>query len=139
MEDLSKRIMEIIRFPITLEQGHFRCLQYDPPDPQAGGQPSGNLFPTCPMSKTPTDIHEGALADSHRLQIQGAGGLYRVYGGHCGGDRPGKIRSSTISAFSGMDKMRTLNVQSININDLLELILKRLRPIAAKNPISSWF
>ena len=39
-----------------------------------------------------------------------------------------------------MDKKNAdLNIQSININDLLELILKRLRPIAAKSDIELVF
>jgi signal transduction histidine kinase len=36
-------------------------------------------------------------------------------------------------------KNADLNIQSININDLLELILKRLRPIAAKTDIDLVF
>lgn len=54
-------------------------------------------------------------------------------------DRENKIINDLLSLVKMDKKNADLNIQSININDLLELILKRLRPIAAKSDIELVF
>ena len=54
-------------------------------------------------------------------------------------DRENKIINDLLSLVKMDKKNVDLNIQSININDLLELILKRLRPIAAKSDIELVF
>ena len=54
-------------------------------------------------------------------------------------DRGNKIINDLLSLVKMDKKNADLNIQSININDLLELILKRLRPIAAKSDIELVF
>ena len=54
-------------------------------------------------------------------------------------DRENKIINDLLSLVKMDKKNANLNIQSININDLLELILKRLRPIAAKSDIELVF
>lgn len=50
-------------------------------------------------------------------------------------DRENKIITDLLALVKLDKKAETLNIETININDLLELILKRLRPIAAKKSI----
>lgn len=50
-------------------------------------------------------------------------------------DRENKIITDLLALVKLDKKAETLNIESININDLLELILKRLRPIAAKKSV----
>ena len=54
-------------------------------------------------------------------------------------DRENKIINDLLSLVKMDKKNVDLNIQSININDLLELILKRLRPIAAESDIELVF
>ena len=54
-------------------------------------------------------------------------------------DWENKIINDLLSLVKMDKKNADLNIQSININDLLELILKRLRPIAAKSDIELVF
>ena len=54
-------------------------------------------------------------------------------------DRENKMINDLLSLVKMDKKNADLNIQSININDLLELILKRLRPIAAKSDIELVF
>ena len=54
-------------------------------------------------------------------------------------DRENKIINDLLSLVKMDKKNADLNIQSININDLLELILKQLRPIAAKSDIELVF
>jgi len=82
------------------------------------------------------------LADS--LLMQGdevPAELYREFMGDIAEeiDRENKIINDLLSLVKMDRKNADLNIQSININDLLELILKRLRPIAAKTDIDLVF
>ena len=47
-------------------------------------------------------------------------------------DRENKIITDLLSLVKMDKKGQTLNIESININELLEQILKRLKPIAVK-------
>jgi len=50
-------------------------------------------------------------------------------------DRENKIITDLLSLVKFDKKAADLNIEPVNINDMLELILKRLRPIAAKKNI----
>ncbi|MDD7023962.1 MAG: HAMP domain-containing sensor histidine kinase [Oscillospiraceae bacterium] len=67
--------------------------------------------------------------------------LYREFMGDIAEeiDRENKIINDLLSLVKMDKKNADLNIQSMNINDLLELILKRLRPIAAKSDIELVF
>lgn len=54
-------------------------------------------------------------------------------------DRENKIINDLLSLVKLDKKSADLNIAPVNINELLELILKRLRPIAAKNNIELLF
>ncbi len=82
------------------------------------------------------------LADSLLMQgDQVPAELYREFMGDIAEeiDRENKIINDLLSLVKLDKKNADLNIQSININDLLELILKRLRPIAAKSDIELVF
>ena len=51
-------------------------------------------------------------------------------------DRENKIITDLLSLVKMDKKSSDINIKETNINDLIELILKRLRPIAAKNNIN---
>ena len=82
------------------------------------------------------------LADSLLMQGDAVPAeLYREFMGDIAEeiDRENKIINDLLSLVKMDRKNADLNIQSININDLLELILKRLRPIAAKTDIDLVF
>ncbi len=81
------------------------------------------------------------LADSLLSQLDAPAELYREFLGDIGNeiDRENRIITDLL-ALVKMDKSATdLNIVPLNINDLVELILKRLRPIARKKDVELVF
>ena len=77
------------------------------------------------------------LADSLLMQEEAPVELYKEFMGDIAEEieRENKIITDLLSLVKMDKKAATLNIESADINDLLELILKRLRPIASKKNI----
>lgn len=77
------------------------------------------------------------LADSLLTQEEVPAELYKEFMGDIAEeiDRENKIITDLLALVKMDKKAASLNIEPVNINDLLELILKRLRPIAAKKNI----
>ena len=77
------------------------------------------------------------LADSLLTQEEVPNELYREFMGDIAEEieRENKIITDLLSLVKMDKKAATLNIEPVDMNDLLELILKRLRPIAAKKNI----
>lgn len=77
------------------------------------------------------------LADSLLMQEQAPVEMYQEFMGDIAEeiDRENKIINDLLSLVKLDKKTAALNIEPTNINDLLELILRRLRPIAAKRNI----
>lgn len=77
------------------------------------------------------------LADSINMQEDAPLELYKEFMGDIGNeiDRETKIINDLLSLVKLDRSAGDLNISSVNINELLELILKRLRPIAQKQRI----
>ena len=104
---------------------------------QLSTNPVRNLSPMCPMSsKTPLTSMK-VLADSLNGQEDVPVELYREFMTDIGSEieRENKIINDLLSLVK-MDKSAgTVNITKMNMNDVLELILKRLRPIAEKQHV----
>lgn len=81
------------------------------------------------------------LADSLLAQEEVPAELYREFLGDIVSeiDRENQIITDLLALVKMDKKVQDLNIVSININDLTELILKRLRPIARKKDIEVVF
>ena len=77
------------------------------------------------------------LADSLLTQEEVPNELYKEFMGDIAEEieRENKIITDLLSLVKMDKKAASLNIEPVDINDLLELILKRLRPIAAKKNI----
>ncbi len=77
------------------------------------------------------------LADSLLMQEEAPVELYKEFMGDIAEEieRENKIITDLLSLVKMDKKAATLNIEPVDINDLLELILKRLRPIASKKNI----
>ena len=77
------------------------------------------------------------LADSLLMQEDGPAELYREFMGDIAEEieRENKIINDLLSLVKMDKKAADVNIQSTNINELIELIMKRLRPIAQKRNI----
>ena len=77
------------------------------------------------------------LADSLLTQEEVPNELYKEFMGDIAEEieRENKIITDLLSLVKMDKKAASLNIETMDINDLLELILKRLRPIAAKKNI----
>lgn len=77
------------------------------------------------------------LADSLLMQEEVPNELYKEFMTDIAEeiDRENKIINDLLALVKLDKKASDLNIQSMNINELLELILKRLRPIAAKKEV----
>lgn len=79
------------------------------------------------------------LADSLLMQEEVPNELYKEFMGDIAEeiDRENKIITDLLALVKMDKKAANLNIEPANINDLLELILKRLRPIAARKNIET--
>ncbi len=77
------------------------------------------------------------LADSLLMQEEVPNELYKEFMGDIAEeiDRENKIINDLLALVKMDKKAANLNIEQVNINDLLELILKRLKPIASKKNI----
>ena len=77
------------------------------------------------------------LADSLLMQEEAPVELYKEFMGDIAEEieRENKIITDLLSLVKMDKKAASLNIEPVDINDLLELILKRLRPIASKKNI----
>lgn len=77
------------------------------------------------------------LADSLMMQEEVPAELYKEFMGDIAEeiDRENKIITDLLSLVKMDKKEADLNIAPVSVNDLLELVLKRLRPIAAKKNI----
>ncbi len=77
------------------------------------------------------------LADSLMMQEDVPAEIYKEFFGDIVNeiDRENQIITDLLSLVRTEKKNSTLNIESLNINELVEMILKRLRPIAAKKNI----
>ena len=77
------------------------------------------------------------LADSLLMQSDAPVELYKEFMGDIAEEieRENKIITDLLSLVKMDKKAASLNIEPVDINDLLELILKRLRPIASKKNI----
>lgn len=81
------------------------------------------------------------LAESLLIQEDAPAEMYREFMGDIVAeiDRENQIINDLLSLIKMDKKATALNISSININDLLELLLKRLKPLAAKRNIEIVF
>lgn len=81
------------------------------------------------------------LADSLMMQPDAPAELYREFMGDIVSeiDRENQIINDLLALVKMDKKVQELNVVALNINDLVELILKRLRPIARKKDVELVF
>ena len=81
------------------------------------------------------------LAESLLIQEDAPAEMYREFMGDIVAeiDRENQIINDLLSLIKMDKKATALNISSININELLELLLKRLKPLAAKRNIEIVF
>lgn len=81
------------------------------------------------------------LADSLLSQTDAPAELYREFMGDIVSeiDRENRIITDLLAMVRMEKKVQSLNIAALNINDLTELILKRLRPIARKRDVELVF
>ena len=81
------------------------------------------------------------LAESLLLQEDAPAEMYREFMGDIVAeiDRENQIINDLLSLIKMDKKATALNISSVNINELLELLLKRLKPLAAKRNIEIVF